>query len=110
MKNNQRLSVLVVIVMAGVLIFAATEPLFATTKGSLKGKVTQISIPASTITVEGKTSGMTFSIIEKTLFHGYTSINDIKTGDAVTVSYLMRHGVATAKKITRIKSAAKRKS
>lgn len=110
MKKHSGLFVFVSIVMACGLFFAATEPLFATTKGSLKGKVTQISIPASTITVEGKTSGMTLTVVETTRFGGYKSIIDIKTGDIVTVSYSMRHGVATAKKITRVKNTAKRKS
>jgi hypothetical protein len=67
------------------------------------GRVTSISVADMTMVVESVKAGMTFEIGGARL-KGYKTVNNIRTGDRVTVQYVMSQGKATARVITKNKS------
>ncbi len=67
------------------------------------GRVTSVNAAEMTMVVESMKTGMTFEIGGAGL-KGYKRINNIRTGDHVTVQYIMSQGKATARTITKNKS------
>jgi len=67
------------------------------------GRVTSISVAEMTMVVESMKTGMTFEIGGARL-KGYKTVNNIRTGDRVTVQYVMSQGKAAARVITKNKS------
>lgn len=73
---------------------------------TLTGKVSEVNIDAQTIVVISKNAGMTFETASAK-FKGYRTIQGIKVGGKVMVTYEMKEGKAYAKVITKPKSVTK---
>lgn len=98
-----------VIVMAVFAVFVSQAPALTPKpqKGQkierFTGRVTSISLSDLTMVVESMKVGMTFEIGGARL-KGYKAVKNIRTGDRVTVQYVMSQGKATARVITKNKS------
>ena len=98
-----------VIVLALIIGLAFATGGFAAEKAKSKtytGEVSSVDASAKSLVVKGKDGDKTFDVTDSK-WKGYTSMDEIKPGDKVTVTYMEKDGTMSAKSVTKAKVKSK---